>query len=160
MTTMTPRARYILMLILGMLTFAVGTFFVTTFILVERPVQEGAIENWDQICFWPDLDGIYLAISPRGCFSTSCTRPKLQTGTAIVDIQNREIQLEARFVLVRTSRFPLPCLENCSGGTVQFKLGPLLPNEYEVWFKGKRVGDLTVFSGRPTPRQCFENIPE
>ena len=149
-----------LIFILGMLTFAVGFVIVTAFSLVERPVKDGIIEDWDQICFWPDVDGIYLAISPRGCYSSSCTRPKLQTGTAIIDVQNREIQLEARFVLLKTSRFSLPCTEDCSGGTVQFKLDHLLPNEYEVWFKDERVGDLNIFSGRPTPRQCFENNPE
>jgi hypothetical protein len=151
------RAKNILMFILGMLTFAVGSFIVTTFIIVERPVKEGIIEDWDQICFWPDADGFYLSISPRGCYSSSCTRPKLQTSTAMVDVQKRAIQLEARFVLQKTSRFPLPCTEDCSGGTVQFKLDQLLPNEYEVWFKDERVGNLNIFSGRPTPRQCFES---
>jgi hypothetical protein len=101
------------------------------------------------------------AVSPKGCFSTTCTRPTLQAGTAIFDRQERLIRLETRFVLVETSRFPLPCIENCAGGgTVQFKLGNLIPNDYEVWFREKKVGELKIFSGRPTPRQCFENTPE
>ena len=150
------RGRSIFIFILGMLTFAVGYFILTTFIFVERPDQSGIIEDWDQICFWQDRDGIYVMISPKGCYSTSCTSPKLQTSTAIVDLQNQEIKLDGRFVIAKTSRFPLPCAENCLGGNVQFKLDQLIPNDYEVWFRDEKVGDLNVFSGRPTPRQCFE----
>ena len=118
------------------------------------------VEGWERICFWPDVGGIYAAVSPEGCYSTTCTRPKLQAGTAIVDRQARKIQLETRFVLVESSRFPLPCTENCAGGgTVQFKLGDLIPYDYEVWFRDERVGTLMVYSGRPTPTQCFERTP-
>ena len=151
-------AKSILIFFLGMLTFAIGSFLVVIFLKPEKPVQDGIIEDWGQICFWPDADGLYASVSPKGCYSTSCTRPTLQTGTAIVDVQNRKIQLEARFVLVKTSRFPLPCIDNCfGGGLVQFKFDPLIPNDYEVWFGDLKVGDLMLFSGRPTPRQCFEN---
>lgn len=86
--------------ILGMLTFAVGYFVVTTFILVERPSPEGIIEDWERICFWPDECGIFTAMSPKGCYSSTCKRPILQAGTAIVDKQAYKIQLETRFVLV------------------------------------------------------------
>ena len=120
----------------------------------------GIIEEWERICFWPDTDGITAAVSPKGCYSTSCTRPKLQTGTAIVDKQAYKIHIKTRFVLVDTSRFPLPCSENCAGGgTVQLKLGDLIPNDYEVWFRDKKVGEIMIFSGKPTPRQCLENAP-
>ena len=150
------RASHAFVFILGMLTFAVGSWLLSTFIFVERPVKDGMIEDWDQICFWQDQDGIYATISPMGCYSTSCTNPKLQTSTAIVDLENQEIQLDARFVLVETSRFPLPCIENCVGGDLQFKLDQLIPNDYQVWFRKDKVGEIKIFSGRPTPRQCFE----
>jgi hypothetical protein len=151
-------AKSVLIFILGMITFAIGSFVVTNSWKPENPVQDGIIENWGQICFWPDVDGLYASVSPKGCYSTSCTHPKLQTGTAIVDVQNRKIQLDARFVLVNASRFPVPCTDNCNGGgTVQFKLEPLIPEKYEVWFKDEQVGELMIFSGRPTLRQCFEN---
>jgi len=144
-----------------MVTFAVGSFIVSTFIIVERPEKDGIIEDWEQICFWPDVGGIYATVSPQGCYSTSCTWPKLQAGTAIVQRQDYRIELETRFVLEETSRFPLPCIDNCAGGgTVQFKLGSLIPNVYDVWFRDEKVGELMVFSGRPTPRQCFENVEE
>jgi len=150
------RVKSILVFVLGMLTFAVGYFILTTFIFVKRPDQSGIIEDWDQICFWQDRDGIYVSISPQGCYSTSCTSARLQTSTAIVDLQNQEIQLDSRFVLAKTSRFPLPCVENCLGGNVQFKLDHLVPNDYEVWFREDKVGEVKIFSGRLTPRQCFE----
>jgi hypothetical protein len=148
--------KQIIIFILGMLTFAIGSWIISTFIFVERPYREGIIEDWDQICLWQDQDGIYVAISPKGCFSTTCTHPKLQASTAIVDLQNQKIQLDARFVLVKTSRFPLPCADNCLGGNVQFKLNNLIPNDYEVLFGDEKVGEVNIFSGRPTPKQCFE----
>ena len=150
------RASYVFVFFLGMLTFAIGSWFLSTFIFVERPVKNGVIEDWDQICLRQDRDGIYVTISPQGCYSTSCTNPKLQASTAVVDLQNQKIQLDASFVLVKTTRFPLPCIENCLGGNVQFKLDQLIPNDYEVWFRQDKVGDVKIFSGRPTPRQCFE----
>jgi len=150
------RVKGIFVFILGMVTFAVGYFILTTFIFVKRPDQSGIIEDWDQICFWQDQDDIYVMISPKGCYSISCTNPKLQTSTAIVDLQNRTIQLDAHFVLSETSRFPLPCIDNCIGGDVQFRLNPLIPNDYQVLFRGNKVGELKIYSGRSTPRQCFE----
>jgi hypothetical protein len=146
----------ILVFILGMVIYATGAWFASTFLFPERPTQDGMIEDWDQICFWPGAEGLYLSISPKGCFSTSCTSAKLQTSSAVVDLQNQKIQLDARFVLVRASRFPLPCIENCSAGMMEFKLDNLIPNDYEVWFKDKKVGNLMIFSGRPTSQQCFE----
>jgi hypothetical protein len=152
------RLKTISVFIFGMLTFAIGYFVVTIFILVERPSPEGIIEDWERICFRPDQGGIYATISPKGCYSSTCTRPMYQAGTAIVDVQDQKIQLESRFVLVEASRFPLPCTENCDGGgSVIFILDELLPNDYEVWFKDEKVGELDIFSGRPTQQQCFEN---
>lgn len=150
------KLKNILTFILVMVTFAVGHFIVSTFIFVERPTPVGVIYDYERICFWPDVDGITAAVSPRGCYSTTCTSPRLQAGTAIVDVHEYQIQLETRFVLVEGTRFPLPCTENCAGGgTVQFNLGHLIPNKYEVWFRDEKVGDLDIFSGLPTPRQCF-----
>jgi hypothetical protein len=155
------KLKTIMIFVLGMLTFAVGSFIVSTFIFVERPMPPDVIYDFDRICFWPGVDGINVAVSPKGCYSTTCTRPSLQAGSAIVDTQKYKIQLETQFLLVKTSRFPLPCIENCAGGgTVQFHLGHLIPNRYEVWFRDEKVGDLDIYSGFPTPRQCFENIPQ
>lgn len=152
------QGRSIIVFILGMLTFAIGYFIVSTFIIVERPMKDGIIEDWGQICFWSHVGNLYADVSPKGCYSTTCTSSKLQAGTAVVDIQTRKIQLETRFILVKASRFPLPCIDNCEGGgIVQFKLDPLIPNDYEVWFRDKKVGTLTIFSGKPTPLQCFDN---
>jgi hypothetical protein len=47
------QGRSILVFKLGILTFAVGSFLVSTFILVERPTKDGIIEDWGQICFGP-----------------------------------------------------------------------------------------------------------
>jgi hypothetical protein len=144
--------------IFGMVTFALGYFIVSTFIFVERPSRDGIVEDWEQICFWPDVDGVAATVSPKGCYSPTCTRPTLQAGTAIVDRQAYEIQLETRFVLVEASRFPLPCVESCEGGgSIFFNLGHLMPSRYDVSFRGEKVGELDIYSGLPTERQCFEN---
>lgn len=142
--------------VLGMLVFAVGSFFIRTFIFVRRPEPSGIIEDWEQICFWSDAGGIYAAVSPKGCYPTYCTLPKLQAGTALVDVREYKIQFETRFVLEETSRFPFPCIDNCAGGgTLQFNLGRLIPNIYEVWFQDEKVGEMNVYSGLDTPRQCI-----
>jgi hypothetical protein len=141
-----------------MLTFALAAFIVTIFWPITRPEKDGIVEDWEQICLWQDVDGINLTVSPRGCYSTTCTQIKQQTGTAVIDLQEQEIHLDTRFVLLETSRFPLPCTENCSGGgRVQFKFDQLVPNDYTLWFSEQKVGEAHIFSGRTTPRQCFEN---
>ena len=148
----------ILVFFLGMLTFAVGWFIVSTFIFVERPSPEGIVEDWGQICFWAHEGDMYATVSPQGCYSPTCTRPTLEVGTAVVHRGDYRIELETRFVIVETSRFLLPCVEDCAGGgQVNFNLGALIPNVYQVWFRDEKVGEMNVYSGRPTPRQCFEN---
>ena len=154
-------AKSILLFILGMLTFSLATFIVNIFWLPARPEKSGIVEDWEQICLRQDVDGIYLTVSPRGCYSTTCTQIKQQAGTAMLDLQNQEIHLGARFLLLETSRFPLPCTENCSGGgRVQFKFGQLTPNDYTIWFSEQKVGEVHIYSGRTIPHQCFENQPE
>jgi hypothetical protein len=151
----------ILLFILGMLTFAVGWFILSTFIFVERPSPQGIVEDWGQICFWAHEGDMYATVSPKGCYSPTCTRPTLQEGTAILDKQDYRIEIETRFVIAETSRFPLPCVEDCAGGgQINLNLGALIPNEYEIRFRGEKVGEMNVYSGRPTPRQCFENPAE
>jgi hypothetical protein len=155
------KLKNILVFALGMLTFALAALIVNIFWLTARPEKSGIVEDWEQICLWQDVAGIYLMVSPRGCHSTTCTQIKQRTGTAVLDLQNQEIQLDARFVLLETSRFPLPCTENCSGGgRVHFKFDQLIPNDYTLWFSEQKVGEVHIFSGRTTPRQCFENQPE
>lgn len=155
------RWRSIWVFILGMLTFAVGWFIISTFMIVERPSPEGMIEDWGQICFWAHEGDMYATVSPKGCYSPTCTRPTLQEGTAVLDKKEYIIELETRFVIAETSRFPLPCVEDCAGGgQVNFNLGALIPNAYEVRFRDEKVGQMQVYSGRPTPRQCFENATE
>jgi hypothetical protein len=155
------RINTIFIFALGMLTFPLAVFLINTFVFVTRPEQSGIIEDWEQICLWQDVDGIYLAVSPRGCYSTSCTQIKQQTGAALLDLQNQDIYLEAHFVLQETSRFPLPCTKDCyGGGRIQFKLDQLIPNDYTLWFSEERVGEIHIFSGRTTPQQCFGNQPE
>lgn len=151
--------RTVVVFILGMFTFALSYFIYTIFINPKRPTMNGVVENWGTICFWyDDVGNIQASVSPEGCYSTTCTRPIQQVGSAIVHEQDFIIDLESRFVLEETSRFPLPCIENCAGGgTVSFVLGELAVGDYEVRFRDEIVGELMIFSGRPTPRQCFEN---
>lgn len=142
-----------------MLTFAVGYLVFNVTVGIRRPTRAGIVEDYGSICFWYDERGsMQVSITPRGCYSTTCTRQVSQTGSAVIDQEQFQIHLESRFVLAETSRFLLPCIENCSGGgTVNLDLGELQVGKYEVWFRDELAGELNVFSGLPTPRQCLEN---
>jgi hypothetical protein len=145
--------------LLGMLTFAVGYLVFNITVGIRRPTQAGIVEDYSSICFWYDERGsMQASISPQGCYSPTCTHQVSQTGSAVIDQDKFQIHLESRFVLAKTSRFLLPCIENCfGGGTVNFDLGELQVGKYEVWFRDEMAGELNVFSGLPTPRQCLEN---
>jgi hypothetical protein len=147
----------IIVFALGMLTFAVGAVLYTVFLNVRRPEPGMIIENRGGICFRVDDAGDMIAsVSPEGCFSTSCTRQVQKVGTTIVDRWNFELSFETRFVLAETSRFPLPCIDNCfGGGTLVFNLGMLDVGDYSVWLGDENIGKLMVFSGLPTPHQCL-----
>jgi hypothetical protein len=143
--------------ILGMLTLAVLALVYSTFVKLKKPDPGMTLENRGEICFRVDDQGGMLAsVSPEGCFSTTCTRQVQKVGKVIIDHQHFELRFETRFVLAEASRFPLPCIDNCSGGgTIDFNLGMLEVGDYSVWHGEERVGTLMVFSGLPTPRQCF-----
>jgi hypothetical protein len=151
--------KYVLMFVLGMLTVIIGYILFSDFRGFSKPTTMRIVEDYGSICFWYDDQGsMQASVSPLGCYSTTCTRPALQSGSAVIDQDQYQIDIESRFVLAETSHFPLPCTENCSGGgTVNFDLGELQVGEYEVLFREEVVGNLNVFSGRPTPRQCIEN---
>ena len=151
--------KFIPVFFLGMLTLAVIYFLFNVLGGFRRPTPQGIVEDYDSICFWYDDQGsLQASVSPAGCYSTTCTRQVSQAGSAVIDQDSFQIRLEARFELGETSRFQLPCTENCSvGGTLIFDLGPLQVGQYEVWFGDEEAGEFYVFSGLPTPRQCIEN---
>ena len=152
------RVKRLLYFVLGMLAFAAGFWIVKTFILTEKLGKLGIVKDWGEICLWQDTEGINLSVAPLGCFSSTCTQVDQQSGTAFVDTQMKEIHLSASFVIRETSRFPLPCVKNyLGGGRVLINLSTMLPNDYTLWFEDQKVGDVMVFSGRETPRQCFWN---
>jgi hypothetical protein len=151
------RAKYVLMFILGMITLAFGYLLITIFGGIRRPTPPIVVEDYKEMCFWYDDQGsMQVSITPLGCFSPTCTRPISQSGTALVDQDQYRIRLDAGFILAETSRFPLPCVESCSGGgLVQLNLGELQVGQYEVRYRNELAGELNVFSGLPTPRQCL-----
>ena len=154
--------KYVLMFVLGMLTISIGYILFSVFQGFSRPTPTGIVEEFGSICFRYDDQGRMQAeVSPLGCYSTTCTRPVLQAGSAVLDQDQFQIHIESKFVLADASRFPLPCTENCSGGgTINFDLGELQVGQYEVWYGDDIAGELNVYSGLPTPRQCIENPAE
>lgn len=153
------RLKFLLVLILGMLIVIIGYILFSVFQGFSKPTPMEIVENYGSLCFWYDDQGsMQAAVSPLGCYSSTCTRPILQVGSAVLNQDQYQIDIESRFVLAEASRFPLPCTENCSGGgTVNFDLGELQVGQYDILFRGELVGNLNVYSGRPTPRQCIEN---
>jgi hypothetical protein len=122
--------KYAMTFLLGMLTLAVGYLLVSVFGGLRRPTPLGTIEDYEAICFrYDDQGSIQASISPKGCYSTSCTRQVSQAGSAVINQDQFHISFKSRFVLAETSRFLLPCTENCAGGgTIHFDLvkGPIL----------------------------------
>jgi hypothetical protein len=151
--------KYVLVFILGMLTLVIGYLLLSVFGGFRRPSPAGIVEDYGSICFWYDDQGsMQASVSPKGCYSTTCTRQVSQTGSGMLDQDSFQIHIDSRFALAETSRWPLPCTENCSGGgTVNFELGPLKVGQYQVWFGDELAGEFNVYSGLPTPRQCIEN---
>lgn len=147
----------IIVFALGMLTFAIVAVLYSIFVNVRRPEPGIIIENRGQICFrLDDVGDMIASVSPEGCFSTSCTRQVQTVGKATINKRDFELRLETRFVLAETSRFPLPCIDNCfGGGTIDFNLGMLDVGDYSIWLGDENIGNLMVFSGLPTPRQCL-----
>jgi hypothetical protein len=156
------RWKYILVFALGMLTLTGGYLLLSVFGGLRRPTPLGTIEDYGSICFWYDDQGsMQASVSPKGCYSTTCTRQVSQAGSAVINQDQFHISFKSRFVLAETTRFLLPCTENCAGGgTVHFDLGPLQVGQYEVFYGDKFAGELNVFSGLPTPRQCIRNTKE
>ena len=156
------RWKYILVFVLGMLTLASGYLLLSVFGGLRRPTSLGTNEDYEEICFWYDDQGsMQASVSPKGCYSTTCTRRVSQAGSTVINQDQFQISIKSRFVLAETSRFPLPCTENCSGGgTVHFDLGSLQVGQYEVFYGDEIAGELNVFSGLPTPRQCINNTKE
>ena len=156
------RWKYILVFALGMLTLASGYLLLSVFGGLRRPTPAVIVEDYGSICFWYDDQGsIQASVSPKGCFSTTCTRRVSQAGSTVINQDQFQIFIKSRFVLAETSRFPLPCTENCSGGgTVHFDLGSLQVGQYKVFYGDEIAGELNVFSGLPTPRQCINNTKE
>jgi hypothetical protein len=151
--------KYVLMFILGTLTITIGYILFSVFQGFSRPTPTGIVEDYGSICFLYDEQGSMQAeVSPLGCYSTTCTRQVSQVGSAVLNQDRFRIYIESTFVLAETSRFLLPCKENCSGGgTLNFDLGELQVGQYEVWYVDEKAGELNVYSGLPTPRQCLEN---
>ena len=149
--------KHVIVFMLGMLTFAIFMLVYSLFGKARRPEPLLVVENHGEICFQVDDHGDMIAsVSPEGCFSTSCTRQVQTTGKVMVDRRDFEIRFETRFMLAETSRFPFPCIENCmGGGTIDFNLGVLEVGDHLLWLGDVSLGKLKVFSGLPTPRQCF-----
>ena len=145
--------------VLGMLVFGIGMLLYSVFVGLKRPEPGLSVVNRGEICFRIDEQGDMLAsVVPDGCYSTTCTRQVQQVGKVMLDRRGFEIKFETRFVLAETSRFPFPCIENCAGGgRIDFNLGMLDVGDYSLWHGEEEVGELMIFSGRPTPPQCFSN---
>lgn len=119
--------------VLGMLTFGVIVVLYSIISGMKGPDPGIIVENQGEICFRVEEDGDMIAsVSPGGCFSTTCTRQVQQVGKVMIDHHDFELKFETRFVLAETSRFPLPCIHNCSGGgMIDFNLGLMEVGDYE-----------------------------
>ncbi|GEM_PF-1947480 len=141
-----------------------GSTSTTTFVS-PLPSDAIVVENEGRICFHEfenslEVQGYFV---PRGCFSSSCTRPIQQTVHIQVDTAQFALRFNTRFVLIDPyaaqgkTRGSYRCTEDCDGaGSIQFEIGDLERGTYSVWLGERNLGQISFPPDTITGRDiCF-----
>jgi hypothetical protein len=136
----------------------------TTFVS-PLPNNVVIIQNEGYICFHEienslEARGYFI---PKGCFSSSCTRPIRQTIDIMVDTAQFAIRFNTLFVLIDPyaaqgkPRGSYACTDDCGGaGSIQFDIGDLERGTYSVWLGERNLGQISfppnIITGRDI---CF-----
>ena len=131
------------------------------------PVPTGAVvvQNEGYVCFDEFEDSLEVSgyFIPKGCFSSSCTRPVQQFVDIQVDTTQFVIRLSTRFVLVNPyavqgmPRGSYGCTADCGGaGSIRFEIGDVERGIYSVWLGERNLGQISfppvVITGQD---RCF-----
>lgn len=112
------------------------------------PDEAVVVKNEGRVCFEEFDNSLELRghFSPKGCFSSSCTRPIEQSFVVRVDTEQYTIRLYANFVLVDPyGSEPHRCTADCGGaGGIDFDIGDVERGTYSIWLGEMRLGELTV----------------
>lgn len=118
-----------------------------------QPDSAIILENEGYICFEEyenslEVRGFFI---PKGCFSSTCTRPIQQDIGIQVDTTNMQFRFDTRFVLIdpyAASGKPggsYECSADCDGaGRIQFEIGDVDRGTYTIWL-GERNWAKSVF---------------
>ncbi len=139
----------------------------TTFVS-PLPGDAIVIQNEGYICFHEFENSLEVRgyFNPKGCFSSSCTRPIQQTVDIKVDTTRFAIQFNTLFVLIDPyavqgkPRGSYVCTEDCGGaGSVQFDIGDLERGTYSVWLGERNLGQISFPPDTITRRDiCFGEL--
>ena len=109
------------------------------------------IENQGWVCF-NEYDAGTSALRgtfrPKGCYSSSCTRPLEQKVDVALDGNRSEIRFRTHFTLLDTTvREPEPrsCTADCDGGgRIPFEVSDVKAQSYSVWIGDRNFGTIQV----------------
>lgn len=129
------------------------------------PSNAIVIQNEGYICFREfenslEVQGYFI---PKGCFSSSCTRPIQQTVDIKIDTAQFALRFDTLFVLIDPyaaqgkPRGSYACTEDCGGaGSIQFEIGDLERGTYSVWLGERNLGQISFPPSTITGRDvCF-----
>ena len=131
--------------------------------IFRKPEPGIQVRERTSICFRLSEDAhpledahIHALAAPADCFSMRCTRVYQKSGTAVLDQEAHRLDFETAFILSETKPLLGGCTPDCAGGgTLDFDLGPLEPDIYDVYLWGDMIGELSVTSGLPWRDQCL-----
>ncbi len=124
-----------------------------------------AIQNEGYICFREYDDALHVEgyFIPKGCFSSSCTRPIQQSVDIKVDTTRFTIRFNTLFVVIDPfaaqglERGSYACTEDCAGaGIIKFVIGDVDRGTYAVWLGERNLGQISFPPDTITGRDiCF-----
>jgi hypothetical protein len=123
------------------------------------------IQNEGYLCFSEYADALLARgyFIPKGCFSSSCTRPIQQSIDIKVDTASFAIRFNTLFVVIdpfaaqRLQRGSYACTEDCGGaGIIKFEIGDVERGNYTVWLGERNLGRISFPPETITGRDsCF-----
>jgi hypothetical protein len=119
-------------------------------------IKRTRIEDAGQVCFMggPNSVAVRGSFAPRGCYSTSASRPLEQTLSLKVDPDQLRIEFHTSF-LIETMLGVIQTTDCSSEGTISFNVGEVDAGVYSIWIGNRNVGKLSLPSTGGTDDRCF-----
>jgi hypothetical protein len=114
------------------------------------------VEDLGEVCFTtpPGYLNVTGRFRPRGCYSSSGSRPLEQTLSVKVDPDRFRIEFRTSFLIEITPARSFT--QDCEGGgMMSFEIGDVEQGVYSIWIGDKRVGKLAVPFAGATDQLCL-----